>query len=147
MSCSTKPVSLAVSLLGLAFSGCGNWCNDCNEPRISYRYINQSGYGLVMEPPVQLKTVTLNIPEGDSAQVNQSWLERSEFEGFKYVLRFRSQPESCLVFQGKVQNHALDIRWGGYEIDSTESSAAITVYRMAIGSDHLGASSPCQAGP
>lgn len=144
MSLSPRSIFLMVPVLGILIVGCGNWCNDCDEPMPLYRYVNTSNYTLIMSPPSQIQRDTLFIPNADSAEVGQSWLERSEFEHYKYVLRFRSLPESCLVFQGKIKNPILDIRWGNYNVDSARSTERRPIYRMVIGADHLQAASPCK---
>jgi hypothetical protein len=138
-----KSISRGVPVLGILLAACGNWCNDCDEPKIFYRYVNGTDYELVIRPSEQLRADTLIISEGDSVEVKESWLQSSEYEENRYELRFRSQPESCLVFQGKIQNRALDIRVGNYQLDSAKSMGAEKVYRLVIGADHLRASSPC----
>lgn len=127
----------------MLLTACGNWCNDCDEPRIFYRYVNVTNYELVIQPSEQMHVDTLTIPEGDSVEVRESWRKTSEYDEYKYVLRFRSLPESCLVFQGKVQDRALDIRVDNYKLDSASSSDSRKVYRLVIGAVHLRAASPC----
>lgn len=134
---------LAAPFFGIIIIGCGNWCDDCTEPDVWYRYVNQSNYELEMQPPEQIRKDTLRIPPGDSIEVMYQWLERSEFDNYKYVLHFRSLPESCLVFQGKIKDPTLDIRLGNYTRVDANSSNQKIVDRMVIGADHLQAASPC----
>jgi hypothetical protein len=140
---SLKSISRSVPILGMLLAACGHWCDDCDEPRLFYRYVNVSGLDLLIQPSGRLHGDTLEIPKGDSVEVKESWLQSDEFDGNAYALRFQSRPESCLVFQGKIQNRALDIRVDNYELDSVQSSETRKVYRLAIGMDHLRAASPC----
>ena len=146
MASIANPAFRGAPLLGLLLAACGHWCNDCGGPLLFYRYVNSAGYDLVMQPPEQLKRDAVAIRRGDSAAVASGWRDPSEYEAWTSVLRFHSEPESCLVFQGKVQDRALDIRVDNYTLDSAHSSASRRVYRLEIGSAHLRAASPCPAG-
>jgi hypothetical protein len=128
-------------------AACGNWgCNDCDEPAVFFRYSNPTAYTLVMKHFENgiLRGDSLVIGSNDSLEISGDWLNRSEFQGTEYQLRFASDPESCLVFRGTIQNRDLDIRIGTYvELDSLVQSKRKLVYRMVLGERHLKFASPC----
>ena len=120
-------------------------CNDCNEPRNRYRYVNTAEYPVKLE--TRLKDGTAAQPDGEIRSNDTLLIEGDSgfLQPFRFYsdstitikLEFMSIPKRCYTFEGSIPDKYSDMR-------SVEAYMHVDAYTYLIEESHYNNSETCQ---